>query len=61
MAKKSMIAREKKRALLVEKYSKKRAALKEIIRVQKLDKETVVFLQVDLMVFIVNLVFVEIN
>lgn len=32
MAKKSMIAREKKRALLVKKYADKRAALKEIIR-----------------------------
>lgn len=32
MAKKSMIAREKKRAKLVEKYAEKRAALKEQIR-----------------------------
>ncbi|MDQ7090245.1 MAG: 30S ribosomal protein S14 [Methylococcales bacterium] len=32
MAKKSMIAREKKRDQLVQKYAEKRAALKEIIR-----------------------------
>lgn len=32
MAKKSMIAREKKRAMLVKKYAERRAALKEIIR-----------------------------
>ncbi|MCL4112809.1 UNVERIFIED_CONTAM: hypothetical protein GTU68_021827 [Idotea baltica] len=38
MAKKSMIAREKKRTLLVAKYAKKRAALKEIIRSPSLQK-----------------------
>jgi len=32
MAKKSMIAREAKRAVLINKYQEKRAALKEIIR-----------------------------
>lgn len=32
MAKQSMIAREKKRAILAKKYASKRAALKEIIR-----------------------------
>lgn len=48
MAKKSMIAREKKRIQLVAKYATKRAELKEIIRSPKSTEEEVEIAQVKL-------------